>query len=76
MRYLPHTEEDIAEMLRVVGVHLADSGTEHDRLDPLPAFSGGEAQPERAGESLDDGLPELVPVVGCTVARLDLDVQA
>ena len=53
-----------------VGLHGAEAAAEHDGLHPLPpAGRGGHA--ERARESADDWLPELVAVVGGAVAGLE-----
>ena len=45
-------------------------GLIHSRRSP----SGG-PEAEGAGEALDHGFAEFVPVIGCAVARLDLDLE-
>ena len=62
-------------LLGVTGVDLPDPPAEHDRLDPLAPLAVRQPQPEGPSEPLDQGLAELVTVVGRPVRGLDLDLE-
>mmetsp|Transcript_10741 Transcript_10741/g.25283 ORF Transcript_10741/g.25283 Transcript_10741/m.25283 type:complete len:293 (+) Transcript_10741:2620-3498(+) len=72
--HLAHPQPRLREALGRIGrAHLPQACREHDRLEPLAPLPVGQAHAEGPVEATDDGLAELVAVVGGPVARLDLD---